>query len=75
MNATERKCVAQRLVGRTITRVIWYVFDTKTAGVSRTDRMSQQPILVLDDGTRVAFMTDETEVGEYGTTIIVSRKP
>lgn len=75
MNAAKRKQVERRLIGRTISRVEWRVFDTENAGAARDSCTSQQPILVLDDGTHVSFMTDETEVGEYGTSILVTRKP
>lgn len=29
-------------------------------------RITYNPVLILDDGTRVSFDTHETEIGEYG---------
>jgi hypothetical protein len=53
------------LVGRKIKAIEWNKFDDGR-GKQVTD-----PVLILDNGVRVAFVTIETEVGEYGIQIVV----
>jgi hypothetical protein len=56
----------RQLVGRKIVDVDWGLFNT---GVGRGKKTATQPRLTLDNGARVYFVVEETEVGEYGVTI------
>ena len=63
------------LVGRTIVRVELNPFSDERAGGAG---VAYDPSLILDDGTLVRFVVQETEVGEYGAVPRVhpaSRKP
>jgi hypothetical protein len=61
MRATKR-----HLVGRRIMAVDFRPFDDGRGGTAHN------PVLTLDNGRRVTFTTEETEVGEYGTLISIS---
>lgn len=50
------------LVGRTIARVEMRPFSDGRGGVTF------DPLLVLDDGSAIYFMADETESSRYGVT-------
>lgn len=68
MKATKRD-----LIGRTIVDVEWRAFRARPQ--DKSDRkMAHDPVLILDNGARVHFMTEETDVGEYGTCILVTKK-
>lgn len=72
MKATKRD-----LAGRTIVDVNFRRFRTTPEGttprsMSRKDTWVSDPLLTLDNGRKVWFVTEETEVGEYGTTICIS---
>jgi hypothetical protein len=60
--------MAQRkqLIGRTITGVEFRPFDNGSGGTAHN------PVLILDNGRRLLFMTEETDTGEYGTSIIIT---
>lgn len=58
MKATKRD-----LIGRTIVDV-----DFRPARDGRGG-FFDDPVLILDNGTRIGFLTQETDVGEYGTRI------
>lgn len=59
------------IVGRKIVAVDWRPFET-----GRTEReKTTDPVLVLDNGTRLTFVVMETEVGEYGIEIVVHKAP
>ncbi len=63
MNAAEMK---KQLVGRTIVAVTPRAFRTGRPG---RNEWSYEPIFMLDDGSRVRFVVDETESGDgYGVT-------
>ena len=62
------KKAARRLIGRTIKRVALNPFLTCNAGNPR--ERTTDPVLVLDDGSALAFSVTETETGEYGVEIL-----
>lgn len=53
-----------RLRGRKIVKVIWNEFGTGRGAEKTTD-----PTFILDDGSRLTFSVEETEVGEYGISV------
>lgn len=57
---------ARDLVGRRIIAVEFRQFADGRGG--RTSK----PMLTLDNGRRVFFLTEETDVGEYGTRICMT---
>jgi hypothetical protein len=62
--------INRRLRGRRIVKVRVRRFNAninKKGVVWATD-----PIIELDDGTLISFLTQETEVGEYGVELILS---
>jgi len=71
LKAVEAACT--RLVGRTIVRVEPNAFLTDNAGSNARNGWTCDPVLVLDDGSRVFFVVDETETGEYGLTVARSK--
>lgn len=58
----------KRLRGRRIVKVLLRPFNDELRGTA-TD-----PLIVLDDGTTLSFLTQETDVGEYGVKLIISDK-
>ena len=61
------------LVGRTIVDVEFHRWHTGRAGKPDSLTWTTSPVLILDNGHRVYFSTDETESGEYGTRICINR--
>lgn len=63
------------LIGRTIVAVEMNAYRARESPVDRT--LAHQPVITLDNGARLLFITDETDFGEYGTTIVYAkpRKP
>lgn len=59
----------KHLIGRTIVDVDFRPFPD---GQGRT---AHNPILTLDNGRKVWFVTEETDVGEYGVTVCISAAP
>jgi hypothetical protein len=57
---------ARDLVGRRITAVEFRQFPDGRGG------RASKPVLTLDNGRRVFFITEETDVGEYGTRICIA---
>lgn len=55
---------ARSLVGRTIVAFHPNPFDNGRGGVAH------DPTIVLDDGSILAFTTEETDVAEYGTFVL-----
>ena len=64
--ATARE-IRRALIGRKIVGVKLRPFPT---GRGPGDRATD-PIIILNDGTWIGFSTQETEVGEYGTSLNV----
>lgn len=64
----------RRLIGRTIVAAEPNPFDGSD-GDGDPDLRSHDWTLTLDDGTRMRFFVEETEVGEYGVDITLSDKP
>jgi len=59
------------LIGRKIVGVELNPFSD-----GRTPRsIAHSPVLVLDDGRRLYFITTETEIGEYGINMFATKKP
>jgi hypothetical protein len=68
--------LAARLVGLTIVAVDLRPFDANMNSSTNRPR-AFNPILTLSDGSRVTFLVQETEVGDYGVEIwrhVASRK-
>lgn len=63
MNAT--KC---DLIGRRIVDVKWNYFDDGRGG------KASAPALYLDNGQMLFFSTQETEHGEYGTALCITKR-
>lgn len=61
------KATRKHLVGRTIVAVDFGPFDDGRGGTVHAPRIT------LDNGRVVYFTTEETEVGEYGTLISVTK--
>ncbi len=57
------------IVGKTITDVAMNHFDNgrKTRATS--------PRIIFEDGSSISFVTQETEIGEYGTQIVYTPAP
>lgn len=62
----ELAATARAMVGRTIVRVELRPFDAEISGQRDDDPFATNPLVYLDDGTVLAFHTQETEVGDYG---------
>jgi hypothetical protein len=69
--ATTSRAKTRELIGRTIVDVEWRPFRAQPGTADRT--VAYQPVLTLDNGARVYFRTQETDVGEYGTLISATR--
>lgn len=69
MTKRERQLVERRLLGRSVVAVTWNLFDGEQDGSHAIP--SQQPTLTLDNGARLRFSVDETEIGEYGVALHV----
>lgn len=61
---TTTKPSKPRLRGRKIVKVIWNEFPTGRGNAKSTD-----PTFILDDGSRLSFSVQETDVGEYGISV------
>jgi len=59
------------LVGRRIVDVEWHRFARSPEISPKLD--GTQPVLVLDNGTRVWFVVQESEVGEYGVALCITK--
>jgi len=65
---------ARYLVGRKIVAVEMKPFDTGHVGMGAM-AISNDPVLVLDDGSRISFRVDETESGsECGISVFRHRQ-
>jgi hypothetical protein len=60
--------IKKALIGRTIVQVDLRPFPDGRGGTAH------DPVLTLDDGKQLRFWTEETDVGAYGTTIVVSKR-
>jgi len=67
MRRVPAKQIQKRLIGRRIVAVDLYPFADGRGGTAT------QPVLHLDNGRRVWFTVQETEVGEYGVAFGFSR--
>lgn len=56
------------LKGRRIVAIEWRAFRRR---VGRENDWTTDPVFTLDNGVRVTFSTNETEVGEYGISVNV----
>lgn len=61
--------INKRLRGRRIVKVLQRPFDDDRGGKA-TD-----PMIVLDDGSHIAFVVQETDSSEYGVKIVLSDPP
>lgn len=65
----ERRCVSAReIVGKKIVRFEPRTFSDQRGGTAH------DPVIVLDDGSFLTFITEETETGDYGV-FILRHKP
>jgi len=60
---------AKLLVGRRIVGYEPHPFESREHP-ELGSQVAHFPVLTLDNGARLTFATEETEVGEYGTAII-----
>ncbi len=60
------------LIGRRIVAVDWRPFQAAPETFPRL--MAHFPRLMLDNGRELYFVTEETEVGEYGTRVCITEK-
>src|SRR5215469_11890550 len=71
------KRVAGSLIGRRIVAVQLNRFDRNVEGqpirYEGKERWATSPEIVLDNGQRLRFLIQETEVGEYGVELILSK--
>src|SRR5262245_11745721 len=67
------KATARDLIGRRITAVNFRPFRAGTAGNPRGT--AHDPIITLDNGVKLFFIAEETEMGEYGTCICRTAVP
>jgi hypothetical protein len=58
------------LIGRTIVDVDWRRFATRKKDAPFTTN----PILILDNGRKLYFNVQETEIGEYGVEINITKR-
>ena len=63
--------IRRLLLGKRITKVVLNAFRSRSSG----DEMAHRPVLTLEDGTTVRFSTQETDVGEYGTALVITPPP
>jgi hypothetical protein len=68
------KRLSKRLVGRTIVAFELRPFQATDEAVTKRVEWATDPRIRLDDGTVVQFVTQETEIGEYGVRVVVSAK-
>ncbi len=59
---TLSKNIRKNVIGKKIVKLRLNRFSTRVAG----NPYSYDPVFVLEDGTRIAFVVAETETGEYG---------
>lgn len=55
------------IIGKTVALVALNPFDDGKGGTAH------DPRIIFTDGSSIAFTTEETEVGEYGTSIVYRR--
>lgn len=68
------KATRQALIGRTITDVDFRPFAAGDGGEnSRNMGKAHNPRITLDNGRAMYFVTEETEVGEYGTQVCITK--
>lgn len=60
------------LIGRTIRRIVLRPFGDERAG---DGGIAYDPRIELDDGRGLAFLVQETEVGEYGVLPLIVGEP
>lgn len=61
------------LIGRKIVDVQFNRFRARPdSGVDRS--IATDPTLILDNGARLRFSVEETEIGEYGVAILIDKK-
>jgi len=63
---------ARDLIGRKIVGVEWHRFSSERPFSRQND--CTDPVLIFDNGQRLAFVVQETEVGEYGIELVLSGK-
>jgi hypothetical protein len=61
------------LKGRKIVEIQWNAFRTGR-GARRRQGWTTDPVFILDDGSKVCFSVDETEISEYGISVNVCPK-
>jgi hypothetical protein len=58
------------ILGKKVVMVEMNLFD---AGTARHNRAAHNPRIYFEDGSSIAFTTEETEGSEYGTGIVYSK--
>lgn len=67
-----RMVSARQLIGRTIVGFEPRPFPAGSKAMSAPT--AHDPVIILDNGQRLLFRTEETEVGRYGTCILITPK-
>jgi hypothetical protein len=62
------KAQRKHLIERKIIDILFRPFPNGRNGIA------QNPIIILDNGQRLSFVVEETEVGEYGISLVISSK-
>lgn len=75
MYATKRDLIGRRIVAVDFRRFHCEAKSCTCASGPGRSSWHSDPVLTLDNGRRLFFVTDETEVGEYGTNICISERP
>lgn len=65
------KAKPRDLIGRTIVEVAFRPFQSRPHTDPRA--RAHSPLITLDNGNRLFFVTEETECGEYGTKICINK--
>ena len=66
MHVKTPKQAQKLLVGKTIARIELNPFERGDP----EGTICTQPVITFTDGSRITLMTEETEVGEYGTALL-----
>lgn len=74
LSAADKAMVA-KLKGKTIASVALFPWDPNRCGTRDPDDYVTSPVITFTDGTRLRFVTEETEGSEYGTALVLEGTP
>lgn len=58
------------IIGRTIVACDMRPFQANDPTLKGTKETAHDPVITLDNGAKLYFQTEETEIGEYGTSVV-----